>query len=163
MKKMLLLLVPLFLIANSKSFGREPDLLSLAALTAGETTQEQITAMFGKPEKIEDNKKTISWYYTTDDNSVVLLWNKKSEQFIKCSFTSKPCEKMTFDPRISRKLRSGSTDLTQTLALLGTPEDMTIKESKQEVHYSYQNNVLRLFFRDRVLVDYTLLGRGPGY
>jgi hypothetical protein len=33
---------------------------------------------------------------------------------------------------------------------------MTISESTQEVHYAYQNSVLRLFFRDRTLVDFCL-------
>ena len=162
MKKIVLLIAPLLFIISGACSAKDPDLLSLAALSPAGTTQEQVKAMFGKPARVEENKKTTSWYYTLDNNSVELRWDKRSDEFIKCSFVSKPCEKAVFDTRLSRKLRSGSTDLAQTLSLLGTPKDMTIKESKQEVHYAYQNSVLRLFFRDRVLVDYTLLGRG-GY
>lgn len=160
MKKTILFLALVLLTISGISFAKDPDLLSIASISPGNATQEQIIALFGKPERVEEKKKSASWYYNVNDNKVVLHWDKKSDQFVKCSFTSKPCEEAVFDTRLSRKLRSGTTDLKQTLALLGTPKDMTIKENKQEVHYTYRNNVLRLFFRDRVLVDYTLMGQG---
>lgn len=160
MRRIVLCLSLLLLSLSCICFAKEPDFMSLVALSPGITTREQVTELFGKPERVEDSKKTVSWYYNNAGHSVILSWNKKSDEFVKCSFVSKPCEKTAFDPRLSRKLRSGTTDLAQTLSLLGTPKDMTIKESKQEVHYTYQNNVLRLFFRDRILVDYTLLGQG---
>jgi hypothetical protein len=158
--KKLLLLLPLLLITVGLCSAKEPDLLSLAAVMLPTTTPAQMAAMLGQPAKIEDNKKSKLWHYNLSDGDLVLSWNKKSDQFVKFSFISPQLEKKAFDVRVSKKLKSGKTDLAQTLALLGTPKDMTIKDSKQEVHYAYENSVLRLFFRDRVLVDYTLLGQG---
>jgi len=160
MRKKLLLLLPLFLITCGLSFAKEPDLQSLAAITPQLASPGQMAAMLGQPTRIEENKKKTLWHYDLGDCDLVLSWDNKSDQFVKFSFINQPVQKKAFDARISRKLRSGTTDLSQALALLGTPKDMTIKESKQEVHYTYENSVLRLFFRDRVLVDYTLLGQG---
>lgn len=159
MKKILFLLAALLITIGNTCLAKDPDVMSWATLMPKNATPKQVTALLGKPNKIADNKKTTEWHYTMGDHNLVVFWNKKSDECIKFSFRSNPCEKCIFDARLSRKLHSGTTDLKQTLALLGTPKDMTIKSSKQEVHYAYQNNVLRLFFRDQVLVDYTLLGQ----
>ena len=74
----------------------------------------------------------------------------------KFSFTCDVVKKDVFDTRLQAKLTSGVTDILQTLKILGTPKDMTIKKATQEIHYAYAHNVLRLFFRNRVLVDYCL-------
>jgi hypothetical protein len=83
--------------------------------------------------------------------------NKKLATLEKFSFTCESVTKKVFNNALSRKLKSGTTDLAQAVKLLGIPEDMTIKTVTQEVHYAYQKCVLRLFFRNRTLVDYTLV------
>lgn len=163
MKKALysILALLLSLSLNCSAIDRnEAHLLSLLKLTPATATADNITSILGKPEKIEDNKKTTLWYYTMGENNLVISWSKKSNQFEKFTFSNECTDKCPFDKRLSRKLRSGATNLTQTIQLLGAPKDMTIKNSKQELHYTYDDSVLRLFFRNNVLVDYTLLGRG---
>ncbi len=160
MKKILFLLLVFLLPIGPLSFAKDrtDNLISLITLSRETATREKITAMLGAPGKIEETKKKIWWHYQRDNTTLVICWNKKTALFENFSFTSKPAEKSTFDSRISAKLHSGSTSIQQAITLLGTPIDMKIKEATQEMHYAYQNSVLRLFFRDRVLVDYTLLG-----
>ena len=136
-------------------------LISLVNLSRENTTQQKITAMFGKPEKVEENKHSIKWHYINENSNLVISWNKKSGTFENFSFTNMPSEKMVCTNGICRKLQSGTTDIAQAIQLLGTPADMNIKGTKQEMHYAYQNSVLRLFFRNHVLVDFTLLSQ-PG-
>ena len=161
MKKVLFLLVALSLVIGTHclAIDRSDKLLSLVNLSRETTTKQKVTDMLGQPVKIEENKKRIWWHYINGNTNLVICWNKKSDAFENCSFSSTQSEKCVFDSRLSRKLRSGSTDMLQALTLLGTPVDMKIKGATQEMHYSYQNSVLRLFFRDRVLVDFTLLGQ----
>lgn len=160
MKKIIFLLFTLTQFAARSGFAidHSRDLLSLISISRETATQEKITAMFGKPLRIEENKKKIWWHYTRDSTTLVICWNKRSELFENFTYTCKPGEKYVFDSRLSAKLHSGKTNMVQAITLLGTPLDMKIKESTQEMHYAYRNSVLRLFFRDRVLVDYTLLG-----
>jgi hypothetical protein len=160
MKRVLFLFFVLFSLTCSRTFAidRSGNLLSLINLSREKATQEKITALLGQPMKIEENKKRIWWHYSKGNTDLVICWNRKSDVFENFSFTCKPGQKCVFDNGIPGKLKSGSTDILQALALLGTPADMKIKGATQEMHYAYQNSVLRLFFRNRVLVDYTLLG-----
>ena len=161
MRKILFLLITLLFVINGPCQATDhiEDLLSLIKLTPGTATQEKITAMFGKPAKIEENKKRSWWHYNRGNTNLVICWNKKSDLPEKFSFINEPQEKLAFDNKIYSKLKSGATDIMQALKLLGPPKDMTIKTVTQEMHYAYQKNVLRLFFRDRVLVDFTLLSQ----
>ena len=132
------------------------ELLSLIKLSQEAATPANITSMLGKPSKVEDDKKRTVWYYDHGNSSLVISWNKKSSQLEKFSFSDDLVEKSVFDIRTSKRLQSGVTSLTDAFKILGTPMDMTVKEMTQELHYSYQNKILRLFFRNKTLVDYTL-------
>ena len=160
MKKILFLFFALFLLTGLHTFAIEKSgsLLSLINLSRETATQEKITALLGQPLKIEEHKKRVWWHYSKGNTELVICWNKNSDVFENFSFTCKPGQKCAFDKGIPGKLKSGSTDILQALALLGTPADMKIKGATQEMHYAYANSVLRLFFRNRILVDYTLLG-----
>jgi hypothetical protein len=159
MKKVLCLLAILLLVVTRPCSAKEinsDDLLSLVKLTATSATPEKVKSILGAPIRVEDNKKRTSWYYNRANSNLVISWSKKSALFEKLSFNCEPAKKSAFDTRLSKKLRSGATDIITAIAILGTPKDMTIKAAKQEMHYAYEHNVLRLFFRDRVLVDYCL-------
>ena len=161
MKKVLFLLIVLLLPVglHCLAFDHADKLLSLAGLSKETTTQEKISGMLGQPLKIEESKKRIWWHYASGNTNLIICWNKKSDEFENCSFSCTQADKCRFDDRLSKKLKSGSTELVQALTLLGTPRDMKIHGTTQQVYYAYQNSVLRLFFRDRVLVDYTLVGQ----
>ncbi len=131
-------------------------MLSVISLAPQSATQVKVTSILGTPGKIEESKKRILWYYSRGKANLVISWSKKSDIPEKFSFTSEAIANKTFDKSLSSRLKSGSTDLVQALKILGTPKDMTIKLAKQEMYYSFQNKMLRLFFRDRKLVDYCL-------
>ncbi|MCD6010739.1 MAG: hypothetical protein K0Q79_601 [Flavipsychrobacter sp.] len=149
----LLLAMSNFCMATDKN---SDELLSFINLTPPSVTQQKITNLLGTPAKIEESKKRVMWYYTHGNTNLIISWNKKSELPEKFSFTSTPVVKPTFDNGLARKLKSGQTDISQALKILGPPHDMTIRESKQEMHYSYEGKMLRLFFRNRMLVDFCL-------
>ena len=158
----MVLLFALFIVIcrPCNAADRSDDLLSLVRLTPGTVTQENITAMFGAPAKVEENSRKSWWMYSQGTTNLIICWNKRSDNSLeKYSFTSGQVQKPAFDGRMCRKLKSGATDIMQALKLLGPPKDMTIKKVTQEMHYAYQNNVLRLFFRNSVLVDFTLLSQ----
>ena len=162
MKKVLFFFFCLLVAFNNLCLAKDPDnLLSLIGLSRETVTQEKITSILGKPVKIEENNKKIWWHYTNDNTNLVICWNKKSDLFENFSFKNLQVEKTVCNNQVCRKLQSGATDIVQALKLLGTPADMKNKGATQELHYAYQNSVLRLFFRNHVLVDFTLLSQ-PG-
>ena len=133
------------------------NILSLLSLSSETVTREKITALLGKPASIEENNKRVRWHYINDNTELVICWNKRSDQFENFSFKNELGIKTVCDGQLCKKLQSGSTNIEQAIKLLGTPADMKIKGTTQELHYSYQNVVMRLFFRNRILVDFTLL------
>ena len=160
MKKVLFLLLVLSIAISRPCRAIDhasDDILSLMNLTPKTATQEKVTALLGQPAKVEENKKRAWWYYNLGNSRLIIYWNKKSALLEKFSFSCESAVKNVFDNNLSRKLKSGTTDLLQAIKLLGVPKDMTIKSVTQEVHYAYQKSVLRLFFRNRTLVDYTLV------
>jgi hypothetical protein len=160
MRKMFLLVVLLFtLIRPSEAKNYDVDeLLSLVALNTRTATQNQVTAMLGAPGKVTEHKKRVLWHYTGDLTNLIVSWNKKSDELEKFQFRSEPIESCRFDINIPHRLKSGTTDIKQAITMLGMPKDMTIKEITQELHYRYTDGILRLFFRNGVLVDFTLQG-----
>jgi hypothetical protein len=158
-KIMIVLLALLFVTRPCYAFEHSDDILALIKLSPRTTTQEHITAMFGQPVKIEENSRRSWWHYDHGTSNLVICWNKKTDMLEKLSFSSVQSQKPIFDNNIYRKLKSGATDISQAVKLLGQPKDMTLKTATQEMHYAYQKNVLRLFFRDKVLVDFTLLSQ----
>jgi LAS superfamily LD-carboxypeptidase LdcB len=158
--KKILFLIALSFSCSSFCFAIDKsteDLLCLMNLKPKTTTKEAAKSLLGIPTKVEENKKKAWWYYSQDNTKVVIAWDKKTDLLEKLSFTSITLQKDKFDQKLQGKLKSGSTDITQAIQLLGMPKDMTIKSVTQEMHYAYQNSVLRLFFRNRMLVDFTLL------
>src|ERR1039457_5450231 len=126
MKKVLFfLLALLFVFRPCQATDHSGDeLLSLIDLTPATATQGKVTSMLGKPAKIEENKKRTLWYYTHGNTNLVISWNNKSELLEKFSFTSGADEKSVYDNNVSRKLKSGATNINQALKLLGTPKDI---------------------------------------
>ena len=159
---MLFLLLALLILINRSSFAIDhtPDeLMSWLTLTPKTATPDKVTAILGKPAKVEENKKHTWWYYTHGNTSLVISWNNKSAELEKFSFSCNSTAKCVFDNAASRKLKSGITDLGSAIKILGVPKDMTVKSMTQEVHYAYEKCVLRLFFRNRTLVDYTMVAQ----
>ena len=157
MKKVMMLLLAILLISRvSFAVDNTDELLSLVNLTPETATQTKVTSLLGKPLKVEQTRKKTVWYYTHGKTNLTLSWDIKTSMLEKFAFTCEVDKKNTFDNRLQANLKSGATDILQALKILGTPKDMTIKKATQEMHYAYEHNVLRLFFRNRVLVDYCL-------
>jgi hypothetical protein len=160
LKRMIFVVMALSFVISSPcmAIDNTPDnLLSLVKLMPGTTTMDNVTFMFGKPAKVEESKKSTKWYYNNGATNLVVCWDNKSALLSKFSFKSDPATKSVFDKKQQSLLKSGTTDISQAIKLLGMPLDMNIRENTQEIHYAFQHNVLRLFFRDRVLVDFCLI------
>ncbi len=159
MRKILFFLFCLSISVCSTCLAKDhsDNILSLLKLSGESVTQEKITAILGTPVSIEQNSKRIWWHYENENTSMVICWNKKSDLFENFSFKSQPGIKTVCDGQLCKKLQSGTTNIVQVIKLLGTPEDMKINNTKQELHYAYENVVMRLFFRNRILVDFTML------
>lgn len=148
-----------FTLLNSSAFawsGNTDELLKLIRLISTATTQQQLLASLGKPAKVEEKNRRTWWYYDQGVNNVSVCWNNKDAQLERLDFKSGSEKKDTLNISVSANFQSGKTELQDAVKLLGIPKYMVIRENRQEAHYVYNNSTLRLFFRDRVLVDYAL-------
>jgi len=133
------------------------DIEQFLKLSPGQVTQKRVESIFGKPERVEQSRKNVKWYYSGKEADVVINWGNKSQSLhrFSCNYKNSVCTK--FDYSVVGKLKSGTMNLANALKLLGSPRDVLVKESTQIMHYAYENNILRLFFRNGALVDYTLV------
>ena len=158
MRKILFLLFVLFSIClPSMAKDHVDNLLSLLSMSRETVTKEKITSLLGEPASIEESNKRIWWHYTNENSNLVICWNKKSDLFENFSFKNQQNEKTVCDGQLCNKLKSGVTGVTDVVKLLGTPANMKINGTTQQLYYAYQNVKMRLFFRNRILVDFTLL------
>ena len=132
-------------------------LLSLVRLSPENITRERIVSLLGKPGKVEESRKSIRWYYLSADSKLMLQWNKNEGHAEKFSFNCSAVNTCLFDNKMECKLVEGKMNIDQAVTLLGTPRDMVVKSGKQILYYNYQHSVLRLFFRNRTLVDYAFV------
>ncbi len=133
-------------------------LLALVKLSPENVTRDKVTSILGKPSRIAESRKGSTWYYSLGNTKLTLQWSKTSGMAEQISYS---CGKGTtcgqFDKKKECKLKEGAMNMQQALTLLGPPKEMTVKEGKQIMYYNYQGNMLRLFFRNRTLVDYALV------
>lgn len=155
-----LALVILFILSVCSTYATTnpaEKLLALVKLSPDRVTRDKIISMLGNPTKIEESKKGSKWFYNYENTKLVLQWNKKSGMVAEYSFTCRNPQICSFDRNKECKLKEGSMSMQQALSLLGPPRDLVVKNNKQIMYYRYEGNILRLFFRNRTLVDYTLL------
>jgi hypothetical protein len=162
MKKLLFLIALVSISWCSALFGNAmpKNLLSIVKAASSNPTPEGITAILGHPIKTEESRRKTTFYFDGGSVNVVMSWDARTGEFEQMWMSAKSTESITaFDEKLSSQLQSGKTDVTQALNLLGTPSTLTIKGSRQELHYNYTSHILRLFFRDNILVDFTLIGQ----
>jgi hypothetical protein len=156
MKRLTFLLLLLCMRTVSFATDNPADvLLSLVGMKPSEATEEQVTTILGKPDHTEESKKQSVWYYTLNNNSLVVYWDQDA-RLQKYSFSTLSDKKGAWDNGIAKSLKMGETDLSQAIKALGIPKEMMVKESNQELHYAYDHNILNLFFRKGTLVNYSL-------
>jgi hypothetical protein len=133
------------------------DLLAIVNMKPAEVTQQKVSAVFGQPTETEAGKKELVWHYVTDNARLNIYWREKDSTMEKFSFVyTQVDEKRQFDNALAVKLKLGKTVLADAVQVFGVPKDMTIKHMNQELHYKYKGNMLNLFFRKGMLVNYTL-------
>lgn len=157
--KQIVAILLLFLVVGTASAvpTTAEKLLALVKLAPERVTRDKVVSILGQPGKIEETKRGSKWLYNYSNTTLTMHWNKKSGIAEEFSFTCRNPQICSFDKKNECKLKEGSMSMQQAVSLLGPPHDMTVKSSKQVMYYNYQGNILRLFFRNRVLVDYTLL------
>jgi len=122
----------------------------------GEATPTDITSKFGTPVKKEESRKKHTWYYNTSKGILSISWSNNSLKLERIAYeTAAGTQAKAFDNSYAPYLRAGKSKLSEVLAGLGAPQNMTIKPVNQELHYAYQNRILHLFFRKGVLVNYS--------
>ncbi len=159
MKKLIIVMLiaclscPAMCLAGEGSFD---DIVSLINMKPGEATPQDVTSKFGKPATIEESRKTHIWHYITNKGDLSIYWDNDNLKLQKISFTTEAGTQVkAFDNSYAPFLRAGKSKLSEVLGALGAPHNMTIKSVNQELHYSYQNKILHLFFRKGTLVNYS--------
>lgn len=161
MKRVLLLCSLVLLLAANDAWALRPsdELNSIVQLASPHATPAQIRARLGSPTTIKEARRRTFWRYEKEGSEIVISWNNRSGAFERVSVTRKSSEQRPFDERASAKLISGKTQLPEALSIMGSPRSMLLKENRQELHYTFSNSIVRLFFRNNVLVDFTLVGK----
>jgi hypothetical protein len=160
MKMMKMILATLALMVSTCAMAADntvEDMMRIVQLLPGSTGKELVTSLYGQPTKVEQSKKRTWWHYNVGSTDLAVCWNNRSEVLERFSFKCETKIEGQFDNTIQSKLVSGTLAMSDALQILGKPKDMNIRANTQEIHYAFQNNVLRLFFRDRVLVDFCLI------
>ncbi|NDC41293.1 MAG: hypothetical protein EBZ77_07055 [Chitinophagia bacterium] len=125
-------------------------------------TQEKVTALLGQPVKVDQGKRGSTWYYEKDNAVLQVKWRNEQAFAEKISFSCKNMALLTYDPELGAHFKEGQLKFADAVSVLGTPGEMQARKVTQVLHYKFKNSMLRLFFRNQVLVDYTLVERG-GY
>ena len=157
MRKISVFVLLLFIGCSCYAFDQTSQLLSLVKLSPENVTREKIMSILGKPARIDETRKGTRWYYTFNNSKLMLQWNKNEGMAEKFSFNCTSAPTCIFDKKNECKLQEGKMNVDQAVALLGTPKEMVMKSGKQVLYYNYQNSILRLFFRNRTLVDYAFV------
>lgn len=133
------------------------DILNLIKLDHSKTTREGITSLLGTPAQIEESRKRTKWHYKLGKSTLEISWRHDEPLAEKVYFTNEAKEKIVCNLDLQQNLKNGTTDIPQTLKLLGIPANMTIKKVTQIMRYVYEDSMLRLFFRNNKLVDFALV------
>ena len=154
------LLVLLLLACGGRICATEKQQNSITALTKltpDNWTKERLMTLFGKPTQETTEGRKMLWVYQVQEAKISIQWEKEEELARRINFESGLNHaNRELDYSLPDKLKLGATPMSQAIKILGMPDDMSLKKSTQEMHYTYNDKVLRLFFRDRVLVDFTL-------
>jgi hypothetical protein len=132
-------------------------LLCMVNMSHDQTTQRAVVSLLGNPARVEEGRKRHKWVYENSQSELVIFWGK-DDKIEKFNFSLTAPQKNKWDNNKSRQLKAGQTDVADAIKILGLPKEMEIKSGTQQMRYGYESNVLRLFFRNQKLVDYTLLG-----
>jgi hypothetical protein len=135
--------------------GSFDDIVSLIKMK-GEATPNEVTSKFGKPSTIEEGHNKHIWHYATTKGDLSIYWDSENEKLEKINFeTVAGAQTKVFDNSYAPYIKAGSSKICDVLAVLGIPRNMTIKPVTQELHYSFQNRILHMFFRRGTLVNYS--------
>jgi hypothetical protein len=146
----------------SVCIAKEPTntFLPLLKMAPHRVTQDKVLVMLGKPQKVDLARKSTTWRYAQDSSVLQIRWRNGINHAEKIIFNCSNRNLSKYDPEICRKFKEGKLEVAQAVTELGTPRNMKAQKVTQVLHYHYKNSLLRLFFRDQLLVDYTLVERG---
>jgi hypothetical protein len=132
-------------------------LLSILTMKPSETTPANVSGILGKPDQIEQGGRQNVWHYSNNNSNLIIYWDGKVIKLQRLLFsTLSSTEKVLLDNDKAKKLRSGETFIVDAIKILGIPQDLQVKGINQELHYTFKENKLNLFFRNGTLVNYTL-------
>lgn len=145
------------IIASARDTKLTDKLLSLLSMAPTETTPANISTLFGKPDEIEQGGRQSIWHYTSSNATMHLYWDGKIFKLQRLIFSAlSSTERVALDNDKAKQLRSGETALADAVKILGVPKELEIKGANQQLHYTFKENKLNLFFRNGTLVNYTL-------
>lgn len=129
----------------------------IAAKNPGQLEQKDIRGIMGTPRNIDVRSRKTVWVYYNDRSKLEIEWEGLPAGIKKLKFEMlKGTKPPKIDYRLPDKLKDGETTIAQAIKIFGEPAEMELKEKTQELHYVFADKNLRMFFRERVLVDFTL-------
>ena len=123
-----------------------------------------VVSVCGKPGKLVEDERKLKLEYAGEKFKLLAEWDKEKGMLKKLSYDLLAAITVpAMDYRLADKLHDGVTGLREVVAIFGNnPKSFVIKENNVELYYVFKDTNLRLFFRDRILVDFTLYGTGKG-
>ncbi len=137
--------------------GYPEKVLSLLKLPPESITRDKVGSVLGKSLQIEESKRGTKWLYTFDSCTLAVYWNREGVAAERFAFTCDANKRCMYDKGLEQKIKEGKMTVSQAVTLLGVPQEMVVKRGTQVMNYTFCSKRLRLFFRDRVLVDHSLI------
>lgn len=136
-----------------------PSVATIAALRPYEVYPEDVANTIGKPDKTESYKDQMQWTYNIGNYHLRLVWDTRVGRLQKYYFTNSQKQLDEWPQKKVCQLKTGETDVQQTIALLGTPKDMDIESNIQRLHYEFADNIVNLYYQRGKLLQYQLYGK----
>src|SRR5471030_1897901 len=98
MRKVLVVLsIILSMHVACRAIDNNENFLSLVKMAPENITQTKVVAMFGKPERVEESRKGVKWYYAKGNTELTINWYAHSGTMQKFSFSHTDAPLSTFD------------------------------------------------------------------
>ncbi len=118
----------------------------------GSTTQQQAEEKLGEPNTIQNDGNKQRWMYSSQSNHILLVWDKTTKQLLEYTYSAKAAAN-DIDNDLFCKLNAGTSKTEDVLTLLGNPSEYRTTENNQLLMYRYKNTMLRLNFKDDLLLN----------
>ena len=144
----------LSLSATPQGEVKESTLANIVHLKA---TKQEVRDNLGEPDKIMAFKDYTHWQYNGKEVNIQIQWDEETNQITNLQYTSRNNKSEAWVSDWQKKLEIEKSTFDQILKQLGMPSGViATNKEQQSVEYRYSNYMLRMLFKEGLLIQYEL-------